>query len=102
MSDGAARARMAMFAGRVPPSTSVVSNTKGRGRAMREASSTHVLLVDSDRVLGETLAVALRRRGFAVGWRPSAEAALASLGEAPWDVVATDLHATGMGGVALC
>ena len=41
-------------------------------------------------------------RGLKVSWKASAEAALAALAEAEYDVVVTDISMTGMSGLALC
>ena len=64
--------------------------------------SGRVLLVDDDRNLCEWVQAALSRRGLAVVWRTSADEALA-LGESEdFDVVLTDLHMQGLGGLELC
>ena len=61
-----------------------------------------VLLVDDDLELADGLADALRARGFAVTWKPTADAALAVLDSEPWDVLVTDIKLDGMSGLALC
>jgi DNA-binding NtrC family response regulator len=61
-----------------------------------------VLVVDDDRSMGELLEEGLRRRGFEVTSCASAEAALAKLSQASFDVVLTDLRMKGMDGLALC
>ena len=61
-----------------------------------------ILLVDDDRELGATLVTALRRRGFGIEWKTTADDALTALSEGGWDVVVTDLQLTGMNGLALC
>jgi two-component system response regulator HydG len=61
-----------------------------------------LLLVDDDRDLGDTLAHGLRKRGYAVEWRPAAAAALDVLATDPFDAVVTDLHMRGSGGIELC
>jgi len=62
----------------------------------------HVLLVDDDRELCETLDAALGRLDFRIVWRTSAEEALGLLDEGDWDVIVTDLNMGGMSGLALC
>jgi two-component system response regulator HydG len=64
--------------------------------------STRILLVDDDAVLSETLAVGLRRRGFAVTPRASAAEAMQALDGEEFDVVVTDLNMRGIGGIELC
>ncbi|MGH7439957.1 MAG: sigma-54-dependent transcriptional regulator [Polyangiaceae bacterium] len=61
-----------------------------------------LLVVDDDRDLGETLALGLRKRGYAVEWRPAADRALEALAAAPFDAVVTDLCMVGPGGIDLC
>ena len=61
-----------------------------------------VLLVDDDASLGETLEIALRKRGLNVSWHASGADALAALDRADYDVVVTDLSMRGMGGIELC
>ncbi len=64
--------------------------------------TTCVLLVDDDRILCETLAAGLGRRGFEVTWRTSGDEALAWLEGNDADVVVTDLAMKGIGGIELC
>jgi two-component system response regulator HydG len=63
---------------------------------------TRVLLVDDDRMLCETLAAGLGRRGFDVTWRTSGDEALAWLDVEDANVVVTDLAMKGIGGIELC
>jgi two-component system response regulator HydG len=60
------------------------------------------LLVDDDKSMCELLEERLRRRGFAVEFRTSADEALARLATEDFDVVVTDLNMPGLSGVALC
>jgi two-component system, NtrC family, response regulator AtoC len=62
----------------------------------------HVLIVDDDQSMAETLAKAMTRRGFVVTWKTSATDALKLLDEQDFDVVVTDLHMEGMNGFAFC
>ena len=62
----------------------------------------HVLIVDDDQAMAETLTKAMTRRGFAVEWRTTAAEGLALLDEKDFDVVVTDLHMEGMNGFAFC
>ncbi len=62
----------------------------------------HVLIVDDDQSMAETLTKAMTRRGFVVSWRTSAAEGLALLDEQDFDVVVTDLHMEGMNGFAFC
>src|SRR5258708_6605696 len=64
--------------------------------------SGRILLVDDDQDLGEVIVTGLTPLGFEVVWKASAEAALAALEEAAWDVVVTDISMIGMSGLALC
>src|SRR5678809_1659692 len=52
----------------------------------------HVLIVDDDQSMAETLTKAMTRRGFVVTWKTSAADALTLLDEQDFDVVVTDLH----------
>ncbi|MGD0678229.1 MAG: sigma-54 dependent transcriptional regulator [Polyangiaceae bacterium] len=61
-----------------------------------------VLLVDDDAVLCETLAIGLKRRGYVVSWRTSADEGLLFLGPDEVDVVVTDLNMRGVNGLELC
>jgi two-component system, NtrC family, response regulator AtoC len=61
-----------------------------------------VLLVDDDASLCETLALGLRKRGFVVESRTSADEALRTLDADDFDVVVTDLNMGGLGGIELC
>jgi len=62
----------------------------------------HVLIVDDDQSMAETLAKAMTRRGFVVAWKTSAADALKLLDEQDFDAVVTDLHMEGMNGFAFC
>jgi len=62
----------------------------------------HVLIVDDDQSMAETLTKAMTRRGFVVTWKTSAADALTLLDEQDFDVVVTDLHMEGMNGFAFC
>jgi two-component system response regulator HydG len=62
----------------------------------------NILLVDDDKDLCEAVVEGLGARGFNVSWKASAEAALAALEEADWDVIVTDISMSGMSGLALC
>jgi len=64
--------------------------------------SGHILIVEDDRSMAETLAKAMTLRGFTVEWKTSAAEALKVLDEQDFDVVVTDLHMEGMDGIALC
>lgn len=61
-----------------------------------------VLIVDDDRSMCEMLEADLRRRGFSVCWKTSAEEGFAELGKEDLDVVLTDVRMPGTGGIALC
>ena len=62
----------------------------------------HVLIVDDDQSMAETLTKAMTRRGFVVTWKTSAADALTLLDDQDFDVVVTDLHMEGMNGFAFC
>ena len=62
----------------------------------------HVLIVDDDQSMAETLTKAMTRRGFVVTWKTSAAEALVLLDQQDFDVVVTDLHMEGMNGFAFC
>src|ERR1044071_1732189 len=64
--------------------------------------SGHVLIVDDDQSMAETLTKAMTRRGFRVTWRTAASEALVVLDEQDFDVVVSDLHMEGMNGFAFC
>ncbi|HEY3816865.1 MAG TPA: sigma-54 dependent transcriptional regulator [Polyangiaceae bacterium] len=64
--------------------------------------STRILLVDDDAPLCDTLAVGLRKRGFEVSPRTSAAEAIQALESEDFDVLVTDLHMRGVGGIELC
>jgi two-component system response regulator AtoC len=64
--------------------------------------SGHVLIVDDDRSMTETLVRAMGLRGFVVTSRSSAAEALLLLEQQEFDVIVTDLHMEGMDGFALC
>jgi two-component system response regulator AtoC len=64
--------------------------------------SGHVLIVDDDRSMTETLAKAMSRRGFVVTSRGTAAEGLLVLEEQEVDVIVTDLHMEGMDGFAFC
>jgi two-component system response regulator HydG len=61
-----------------------------------------VLVVDDDRSMCELLDEGLRRRGFDVEPRTSAEEALVRSSQSRFDVVVSDLRMKGMDGLALC
>jgi two-component system response regulator HydG len=61
-----------------------------------------VLLVDDDVSLCETLNIGLGKRGFTVKARTTADEALRDLDATDFDVVVTDLHMRGLGGIELC
>ncbi|HXJ32413.1 MAG TPA: sigma-54 dependent transcriptional regulator [Candidatus Eisenbacteria bacterium] len=61
-----------------------------------------VLIVDDDKSMCETLAVALGKRDFEVRWTTAAAEALEILGASDVDVVLTDLNMRGMNGLELC
>jgi two-component system response regulator HydG len=63
---------------------------------------THILLVDDDATLCETLALGLRKRGFDVTAQTSGAEALRAMEEADFDVLITDLDMRGIGGLELC
>ncbi len=65
-------------------------------------TSGHILIVDDDRDLCDTLAVGLRRRGFDVQSRPSAPEAIDALAGGDFDAVVTDLNMAGSTGIDLC
>jgi len=62
----------------------------------------HILIVDDDRSLCETLSLGLRRRGFDVQWRASAPEAMDALAAGGCDAVVTDLNMGGSTGIDLC
>jgi two-component system response regulator HydG len=62
----------------------------------------HVLLVDDDASLADTLAIGLGRRGLEVAAHTSAAEALVALEATDFDVVVTDLNMRGVGGLELC
>jgi two-component system response regulator AtoC len=62
----------------------------------------HILLVDDDQALCETLSLGLRKRDFEVDARPSAAEALDVLAAGGIDAVVTDLHMAGTTGLDLC
>jgi two-component system response regulator HydG len=62
----------------------------------------HVLIVDDDRDMSDTIAAALRSRGFQVECRSSAVEALQALEQDDYDVVVTDLVMPAMSGVEFC
>ncbi len=64
--------------------------------------TTHVLIVDDDQALCETLEVGLRKRGIHATWRTSATDALALIQEGDFDAVVTDLNMREMNGIELC
>jgi two-component system response regulator HydG len=64
--------------------------------------SGHVLIVDDDAGMTETLAKAMGRRGFVVTSKSSAAEGLLALEEQDFDVIVTDLHMDGMDGLAFC
>ena len=64
--------------------------------------SHHVLLVDDDAPLCETLELALTKRGYRTASCLSAADALARLSAEDFEVVVTDLNMRGTGGIELC
>jgi two-component system response regulator HydG len=64
--------------------------------------SHHVLLVDDDAPLCETLELGLTKRGYRAASCLSAADALARLSAEDFDVVVTDLNMRGTGGIELC
>jgi two-component system response regulator HydG len=62
----------------------------------------HILLVDDDRDLCETIVEGMAPFGFNVSWKATAEAALAALEVGDWDAVVTDISLTGLSGLGLC
>jgi two-component system response regulator AtoC len=64
--------------------------------------SGRVLLVDDEKELCDLVTLGLGKRGLDIVARPSAEEALDLLLVEDFDVVVTDLHMKGMGGLALC
>ena len=64
--------------------------------------TTRVLLVDDEATLTDLLKERLGRRGFEVTVSAGAEEALQSLETQVFDVVVTDLHMPGLGGIELC
>ena len=64
--------------------------------------TTRVLLVDDEATLCETLEIGLGKRGCEVASRTSASDALELLRQEDFDVVVTDLHMRGTGGIELC
>jgi DNA-binding NtrC family response regulator len=64
--------------------------------------STRVLLVDDDVSLSETLEIGLRKRGYEVSTRASAEDAQSLVMSEDFDVVVTDLNMRHVNGIELC
>jgi len=64
--------------------------------------SGNILIVDDDQSMAETLAKAIKLRGFTPTWRTSAVEGLKAVDEEDFDVVVTDLHMEGMDGLAFC
>jgi DNA-binding NtrC family response regulator len=64
--------------------------------------STRVLLVDDDVSLAETLEIGLRKRGYEVTTRASAEDAQGLVMSEDFDVVVTDLNMRQVNGIELC
>jgi DNA-binding NtrC family response regulator len=64
--------------------------------------STRVLLVDDDVSLAETLEIGLRKRGYEVTTRASAEDAQGLVMSEDFDVVVTDLNMRHVNGIELC
>jgi DNA-binding NtrC family response regulator len=60
-----------------------------------------ILLVEDEVNMARTLRKNLERGGYSVEHAPNGEAALARLGEAPFDVIITDLKMPVMDGMAL-
>ncbi|EYF04969.1 sigma-54-dependent transcriptional regulator [Chondromyces apiculatus] len=61
-----------------------------------------VLIVDDERSVCDLLESGLKKRGFEVETRTSADAALALVAEEEFDAVVTDIRMKGMDGLALC
>ena len=64
--------------------------------------SGRVLVVDDDRSMCDLLETGLRRRGFDVRTKTSADDAFTSMATEDFDVVVTDLNMKGMNGIELC
>ena len=64
--------------------------------------SGNILIIEDDGSMAETLAKAMRLRGFTTTWCTSGEQGLALLDAQDFDVVVTDMHMEGMDGIALC
>jgi DNA-binding NtrC family response regulator len=64
--------------------------------------SDRVLIVDDDASMCEMLEAGLRKLGFEVTWRTSADEALDVLGKGDFDAVVTDLNMRGLNGIELC
>jgi two-component system response regulator HydG len=62
----------------------------------------HVLLVDDDADLVETLAFGLRKRGYSVTTHTDPSTARDAVGKEDFDVVITDLNMKGVSGIDLC
>ena len=63
---------------------------------------THVLLVDDDASLVDTLAFGLRKRGYAISTHTEPSTARAAVTQEDFDVVVTDLNMKGFTGIDLC
>lgn len=61
----------------------------------------HILLVDDQRSLRRSLALMLQNAGFQTDEAADGPTALAKLGQAPFDLVVTDLRMDGMSGIEL-
>jgi DNA-binding NtrC family response regulator len=75
--------------------------TAGGPRQPVNPSSRHVLVIDDEPLIRETLAEYLRGEGFAVTVAPSGEEALALAGEQRFDVALCDVQLPGMDGLEL-
>jgi two-component system, NtrC family, response regulator AtoC len=64
--------------------------------------SGRVLIVDDDASMCEMLEAGLRKLGFEVAWKTSADEALDTLGKSDFDAVVTDLNMRGLNGIELC
>jgi DNA-binding NtrC family response regulator len=62
----------------------------------------HILVVDDDKATCAMLVEGLSRHGFVVTALTSADEAAASLTQIPFDVLLTDIHMPGIGGLELC
>jgi DNA-binding NtrC family response regulator len=61
----------------------------------------HILLIEDDPIMGESLMERFDLEGFAAEWAQSGAAARRKLGEAAWNVVVSDIRLPDMSGEAL-